>query len=82
MQLTHTLALELAQHNIRVNGVAPGLALVPADWDEERIAKACAHIPLRRPGTADDVAQAVLYLASAQYVTGVILPVDGGVTQR
>jgi len=81
VQLTHTLALELAPH-IRVTGVAPGLALVPDEWDAERIAKACAHIPLRRPGSADDVAQAVLYLASAQYVTGVILPVDGGVTQR
>ncbi len=81
VQLTHTLALELAPL-IRVNGVAPGLALVPADWDAERIARATAHIPLRRPGSADDIAQAVMYLASAQYVTGVILPVDGGVTLR
>lgn len=81
VQLTHTMALELAPQ-IRVNGVAPGLALVPDDWDAERIAKACAQIPLRRPGTADDVAEAVLYLARARYVTGVVLPVDGGVTQR
>lgn len=81
VQLTHTLALELAPQ-IRVNGVAPGLALAPDDWEAERIAKACAHIPLRRPGTAEDVAQAVLYLAGAPYVTGVILPVDGGVSLR
>lgn len=81
VQLTHTLALELAPL-IRVNGVAPGLSLVPDDWDAERIARATAHIPLRRPGSAEDIAQAVMYLASAAYVTGVILPVDGGVTLR
>lgn len=80
-QLTHSLALELAPE-IRVNGVAPGLALIPADWDEQRTAQASAHIPLKRAGTAADVAQAVLYLAEARYVTGVILPVDGGVSLR
>ena len=81
VQLTHTLALELAP-DIRVNGVAPGLALIPAEWDAQRTAHATAHIPLKRAGTAADVAQAVLYLAEARYVTGVILPVDGGVTLR
>lgn len=80
-QLTHTLALECAPL-VRVNGVAPGLALVPDDWDSARIAQATARIPLRRAGTAADVAQAVLFLAAAPYITGVILPVDGGVTLR
>lgn len=80
-QLTHTLALECAP-SVRVNGVAPGLALVPDDWDDVRIQQATARIPLRRAGTAADIAQAVLFLASAPYITGVILPVDGGVTMR
>ena len=81
VQLTHTLALECAPL-VRVNGVAPGLALVPDDWDTARIQQAAARIPLQRAGTAEDIAQAVLFLARATYITGVILPVDGGVTLR
>lgn len=70
--LTRLLALEWAPE-VRVNGVAPG-AITADD-------PALLHrIPLRRIGTPEDVAQAVLFLASAPFVTGQILPVDGGRT--
>lgn len=68
--LTRLLALEWAPE-VRVNGVAPGAITV----DDEELVK---RIPLQRIGTPEDVAAAVLFLASAPFVTGQILPVDGG----
>ena len=68
--LTRLLALEWAPQ-VRVNGVAPG-TVNPAD--PERVKR----IPLQRIGTAEEVAQAVLFLASHPFVTGQVLPVDGG----
>jgi NAD(P)-dependent dehydrogenase (short-subunit alcohol dehydrogenase family) len=44
--------------------------------------QATQHIPLKKAGTAQDIAEAVLFLAAAPYITGVILPVDGGVSLR
>lgn len=79
--MTMSLARELAPA-VRVNGVAPGLALVPDEWSIERQTQAVANIPLKRAGTAQDVAEAVLFLAAAPYITGVIVPVDGGVSLR
>jgi pteridine reductase len=79
--MTMALARELAP-DIRVNGVAPGLALIPDTWSAARQAQAVANIPLKRVGTAQDVAEAVLFLAAAPYITGVIVPVDGGVSLR
>lgn len=79
--MTLSLARELAPH-IRVSAVAPGLSLVPDEWSEQRIAQATQHIPLKKAGTAQDIAEAVLFLAAAPYITGVILPVDGGVSLR
>ena len=79
--MTMTLARELAPA-VRVNGVAPGLALIPDTWSAERQAQAVTNIPLKRAGTAQDVAEAVLILAAAPYITGVIVPVDGGVSLR
>jgi pteridine reductase len=61
-----------------VNGVAPGLVLPPADLDPAERAALVARIPLGREGTPEDVAQAVLYLAGAPFVTGQILAIDGG----
>jgi len=79
--MTLSLARELAPH-IRVSAVAPGLSLVPDDWGQQRIDQATQHIPLKKAGTAQDIAEAVLFLAAAPYITGVILPVDGGVSLR
>jgi pteridine reductase len=75
--LTEALAKDLAP-DVRVNAVAPGPVLLPDDWTPEQVAQAARHIPLKRIGQPEDVAQAVLYLAQAEYVTGVVLPVDGG----
>ncbi len=71
------LARDLAPE-VRVNTVAPGPVLLPADWGTDQQAQAARSTLLRRVGTPEDVAQAVLYLARADYVTGVLLPVDGG----
>jgi pteridine reductase len=78
--MVKTLARELAPE-IRVNGVAPGAVLWPEDYftDQDRMA-ILERIPLNRPGTPDEIAGAVLYLAQAEYVTGQILAVDGGRT--
>jgi pteridine reductase len=74
--LTLLLAKELAP-DIRVNGVAPGAVLFPASESEDKFAR-IERIPLRREGKPSDVAEAVLHLWRSSYVTGAILPVDGG----
>ena len=77
--LTHTLALELAPA-VRVNAVAPGAIAWPEDgqFDPAERERIVAHTPLRRIGTPEDIAQAVHFLASAPFVTGQELAVDGG----
>jgi pteridine reductase len=75
--LTEALAKDLAP-DVRVNAVAPGPVLLQEDWTPKQIERAVNSTLLRRLGSADDVAQAVVYLAQADYVTGVVLPVDGG----
>ena len=77
--MTRALALELAPR-VRVNGVAPGAIAWPEDGqfpDAER-SRVIATTPLARTGSPDDVARTVLFLASAPYVTGQIIAVDGG----
>ncbi|WP_028266087.1 SDR family NAD(P)-dependent oxidoreductase [Arthrobacter sp. MA-N2] len=82
--LTKAAALELAQHRIRVNAIAPGSIDTPmqqARLDEPgRRESQLAHIPLGRLGRPADIAHGVSYLLSprADYITGVILPIDGG----
>jgi pteridine reductase len=71
------LALALAPE-VRVNAVAPGSVLPPADYDEERLARIRARIPLGRIGAAEDVARAVVFVAQNDYMTGQTLTVDGG----
>lgn len=71
------LARDLAP-DVRVNAVAPGPVLLPDDWSAEQRARAARGTLLGRVGTPEDVAEAVLYLARADYITGVVLPVDGG----
>ena len=75
--LTRALAIELGP-KVRVNGVGPGAVAFPADFSEATKASILKRIPLGREGTADDVADAVVFLARAPYVSGVVLAVDGG----
>ncbi len=77
VQLTRGLAHALAPE-IRVNAVAPGVVMLPEGWDERQAEHLRCTTPLRRLGSADDVAGAVVYLAGAAYVTGETLLVDGG----
>lgn len=77
--LTLSMALELAPA-IRVNAVLPGPVLMPADADEERWKRLEKKIPLKRQGSPEDVARAVVYLMKEDYITGHILVVDGGRT--
>ena len=76
--LTKCLALELAPE-VRVNGVSPGAALPPPNSDDS-MDKMLSQVPMQRYGGAESIAQAVEYLARAEYVTGQILAVDGGRT--
>jgi glucose 1-dehydrogenase len=84
--LTRTLALEYAGRGIRVNGVGPGATITPINraWIDDPAKKAQVeeHIPMRRAGTADEMAGVTAFLASddAAYITGQTLFVDGGLT--
>lgn len=78
-KLMRVLALELAPE-VRVNAVAPGTVLPPEGMDEALLARLAARAPLGRIGEAQDIADAVVYLASAPFVTGQELIVDGGRT--
>ncbi len=77
VRITECLALELAPR-VRVNAVAPGTVLWPEHYPAARRRALAARIPLGRAGTPEDVAAAVRFLAEAPYVTGAVLPVDGG----
>ncbi|MBZ8132392.1 SDR family NAD(P)-dependent oxidoreductase [Afifella sp. IM 167] len=92
-QFTVGLALQYARSGIRVNAVMPGMMNTPLIYQrrisdfpspEAMVAARDAQCPMGRMGDAWDVAQAALYLASdeAGYITGVCLPVDGGLTAR
>jgi NAD(P)-dependent dehydrogenase (short-subunit alcohol dehydrogenase family) len=82
IHFTRSIAVELAEHGIRVNCVAPAHipTAINASFDQWSIVRAMQ--PLQRLGSPRDVAEAALYLASdrAAQVTGVVLPVDGGTT--
>lgn len=77
VMLTQALARVLAPE-VTVNAVAPGAVFPPDDWPAEGRARLVATTPLRRLGSPDDVVRAVLFLLENDYVTGVVLPVDGG----
>ncbi|HWS92105.1 MAG TPA: SDR family oxidoreductase [Mycobacterium sp.] len=94
IQFTKSAAIELAHYEIRVNAIAPGniptpiLASSAVNMDQEQIERYGAAIretmradrPLKREGTPEDIAEAALYFATdrSRYVTGTVLPVDGG----
>jgi len=78
--LTKTLAKELAP-NIRVNGVSPGSILWPqgpAELSQEEKFNMLDRIALNKHGSTEDIAEAVLFLADAKYITGEVINIDGG----
>lgn len=90
LSLTRAAAIEWAPHKIRVNAVAPGATDTPLMREsfkrhpdpEARMGELIAQMPLKQMGTPEDVAAAILYLASPEsaHVTGASIPVDGGYT--
>jgi 3-oxoacyl-[acyl-carrier protein] reductase len=85
--LSRSLAAQLAGDGIRSNTICPGPTLTPmqARWSSEEIRGQVAdYVPLKRIGTAEDMANAALFLLSdaAGFITGIDLPVDGGVLLR
>jgi len=77
LNMTYSLAMELAPA-VRVNAIAPGPVLPPPEYTEQQLAVSAKRTLLKRWGTPADVARAVRYLVEAEYVTGAVLPVDGG----
>lgn len=89
VNLTRQLAVEYAEHGIRVNGVCPGwietgfndpvLGHLNTEELDQLVGR---QVPLGRQGTPEDIAPAVVFLASdwARYITGQLLPIDGGLT--
>ena len=78
--LSKALAKELGPSGIRVNCVAPGVILTDMckDVDPQILAEMAEENPVGRNGTPQDVAKAMVYLADADFVTGQVLPVNGG----
>ena len=89
VNLTKAMAIELGSQGILVNCIAPGSILTEGTRKlfygddgkmHERVQAHLAHIPLGRPGTCDEIANAALFLAAPEssYINGAVLPVDGG----
>jgi len=78
-QATRALALELAPHNVQVNAVAPGIIDTPLYTSDMHEFLSTLQ-PAGRIGRPQDVVDAVLYLSDAGFTTGIVLPVDGGMS--
>ncbi|MGA0610840.1 SDR family NAD(P)-dependent oxidoreductase [Caldimonas sp. KR1-144] len=78
-QATKALALELAPHNIQVNAVAPGIVDTPM-YTPDLHGFLNTLQPAGRIATTQEIADAVLYLSDAAFTTGIVLPVDGGMS--
>jgi NAD(P)-dependent dehydrogenase (short-subunit alcohol dehydrogenase family) len=84
LMLTRTLACEWAKHNVRVNGIAPGVFRTPLNTKvldiPERLAAIAGRTPMARVGNVEELVGAAIFLASdaSSFVTGEMLPVDGG----
>ncbi len=78
--LTRAMAVELAERNprVRVNAILPGPVLFPEELSESERGELIESTLVKRPGTPEDVAHAVVFLLENTFVTGVCLPVDGG----
>lgn len=80
-QAVRGLALELAESNIMVNGIAPGIIATPMHGqDPEALEALKSMAPTHRVGEVQDIVQAVMYLTDTRFVTGSIMVVDGGST--
>lgn len=87
IHLTKAMAIELAPFGVNVNVICPGSIQIPRMFEagmytDNRFESIMSHIPMKRPGTPQDIGYAALYLASdeANYVTGAVHIVDGGWT--
>lgn len=86
INFTRAIAMELAPKNIRANAICPGsigIEITNKLWSQSSAMQGLlSHIPMKRQGKVEDIANAVEFLASesAAYITGVVLPVDGGWT--
>jgi NAD(P)-dependent dehydrogenase (short-subunit alcohol dehydrogenase family) len=88
--LTRQMAIDYAPHGIRVNGIAPSEVRTPmflgfinrASDPEQKMKELVARIPMGRVAEPEELARVALFLASddSSYITGVTLPVDGGLT--
>ena len=85
--ITRALAIEWAKYNIRVNCICPGLTITPlvemvSAKEPKLFSERIERIPLGRPATPNDQAQVAMFLASdeSSYVTGHVIPVDGGMS--
>jgi len=81
--LVRAMALELGEYGITANAIAPGpidTELLRSAWPADVYAERAEHIPIRRLGKVEEIAHAVTFLASpeASYISGVVIPVDGG----